>query len=113
MWEKESVKVKKSVEKIGLNALFLNFNPISYNRNIYCYADWEGGKFQNRIPAPTTWYQNPYDASMFLHAWPNLRKKFKKNPSNFKPKFDLPLESFPPKMQRLIQIFYMAKRLWL
>ena len=46
----------------------------------------------------------PYDASMFLHARPNFKKKIKK-PSNFKQNFDLSLRSFPPKMQGLIQIF--------
>ena len=28
----------------------------------------EGGEFRKRISAPTPWYQNPCDASGFLHA---------------------------------------------
>ena len=36
------------------------------------------GQFRNRISVPTPWYQNPYDASTFLHAKPNFRKKMKK-----------------------------------
>ena len=34
-----------------------------------------GGHFRKRISAPTPWYQNPCDASIFLHARPNFRKK--------------------------------------
>ena len=47
------------------------------------------GEFQKSISAPTPWYQNPCDASIFR---PNFRKNEKG------PKFDLSLESFPPKM---------------
>ena len=59
---------------------FQIFNPNSYNRNIYCFANWEGSEFRKRISAPTAWYQNPYDVSIFLHARPNFKKKMKKNP---------------------------------
>ena len=34
-----------------------------------------GGEFRKSISAPTPWYQNPCDASIFLHARPNLSKK--------------------------------------
>ena len=34
-----------------------------------------GGQFRKRISAPTPWYQNPCDASIFLHARPNFKKK--------------------------------------
>ena len=34
-----------------------------------------GGQFRKRILAPTSWYQNPCDASIFLHARPNFREK--------------------------------------
>ena len=44
------------------------------NRDIYCYAN-RGGQFRKRISAPTSWYQNPCDASIFLHARPNFREK--------------------------------------
>ena len=33
------------------------------------------GEFRKSISAPTPWYQNPCDASIFLHARPNFRKK--------------------------------------
>ena len=45
------------------------------NRDICCYAmQIGGGQFRKRISAPTPWYQNPCDASIFLHARPNLGK---------------------------------------
>ena len=34
-----------------------------------------GGQFRKRISASTPWYQNPCDASIFLQARPNFRKK--------------------------------------
>ena len=34
-----------------------------------------GGEFRKSILAPTPWYQNLCDASIFLHARPNFRKK--------------------------------------
>ena len=34
-----------------------------------------GGEFRKRISAPTSWYQNPCYASIFLHARPSFRKK--------------------------------------
>ena len=34
-----------------------------------------GGEFRKSISAPTPWYQNPYDASIFLHARPNFGEK--------------------------------------
>ena len=37
-----------------------------------------GGQFRKRISALTPWYQNPCDASIFLHARPNFRGKMKK-----------------------------------
>ena len=36
-----------------------------------------GGQFRKRISAPTSWYQNLCDASIFVHARPNLGKKEK------------------------------------
>ena len=37
-----------------------------------------GGQFRKGISAPTPWYQNPCDASIFLHARPNFREEMKK-----------------------------------
>ena len=37
-----------------------------------------GGEFRKRISAPTAWYQNPCDASIFQHVRPNLGKEEKK-----------------------------------
>ena len=34
-----------------------------------------GGEFRKSISAPTPWYQNPCDASVFLHARPTFRKR--------------------------------------
>ena len=53
------------------------FREIGNKRDINCYANW-GGQFQKRILAPTCWYQNPCDASTFLHARPSFRGKVKK-----------------------------------
>ena len=33
------------------------------------------GEFRKSILTPTSWYQNPCDASISLHARPNFRKK--------------------------------------
>ena len=33
------------------------------------------GKFRKGISLPTTWYQSPCDASSFLHARLNFKKK--------------------------------------
>ena len=33
------------------------------------------GEFRKSVSAPTAWYQNPCDASVFLHARPNFREK--------------------------------------
>ena len=46
------------------------------------------GQFRKRMSAPNLWYQNPCDASIFLHAKPNFRPKKLKN-LIFRPKFDL------------------------
>ena len=35
-------------------------------------------QFRKRISAPTPWYQNPCDASIFPHARRNFREKMKK-----------------------------------
>ena len=51
-----------------------------------------GGEFRKSISAPTPWYQNPCDASIFLHA----RLIFRKNEKE--PNFDPFLGSFPPKI---------------
>ena len=100
MWRRKGLKVEKSVDKSGFH-YFQIFNPNYYNRNLLCKL---GGL--KRISAPTAWYQNPYDASTFLHARPNLKKKIKK-PSNFKTKFDVSLGSFPPKCRLgLAKIFF-------
>ena len=50
------------------------FREISNNRDIYCYANW-GWRISKSISAPTPWYQNPCDASIFLHARPIFTKK--------------------------------------
>ena len=57
-----------------------------------------GGQFRKRISAPTPWYQNPCDASIFLHARPNFREKVKKK-SIFRPNFYLSLGFSIPKIQ--------------
>ena len=44
-----------------------------------------GCQFRKRMSGPTPWYQNSCDASNFLHAGPNFRKKVKK--LNFQAKF--------------------------
>ena len=54
------------------------FREMGNNRNIYCYANRGGGEFRKRISAPTPWYQNPRDASIFLHARSNFKEKVKK-----------------------------------
>ena len=51
-----------------------NLGKMGNNRDIYCYANW-GGEFRKSISAPTPWYQNPCDASTFLHARPTFTKK--------------------------------------
>ena len=55
-----------------------------------------GGQFQKRTSVPTPWYQTPCDASIFLHARPNVREKMKN--STFRSKFDLSLLSSIPKI---------------
>ena len=45
-----------------------------------------GDQFRKRISAPTPWYQIPCDASIFLHARPNFRKKNEKRKLNFQTK---------------------------
>ena len=62
-----------------------------------------GDRFRIRISVPTPWCQNPCDASIFLHARPNLKEKIKK--SIFRPKFDLYLESSPPKYKDVFKKF--------
>ena len=41
---------------------------------------------KNQRCVPTPWYQNPSDASSFLHARPNFREKWKKKKLNFQAK---------------------------
>ena len=54
-----------------------NLGEMGNSRDIYCYANY--GEFRIRISAPIPWYQNPCDASIFLHARSNFRKNnFKK-----------------------------------
>ena len=50
-------------------------------------------EFRKSILAPTPWYLNPCDASIFLHARPDFRKRNEKRPN-----FDLSLGSSPPKI---------------
>ena len=50
-----------------------NLGKIGNNRDICCYAN------RTRISAPTPWYQNPCDASIFLHARLILGEKKMKN----------------------------------
>ena len=53
-----------------------NLGKMGNNRDIYCYANrGGGGEFRKSISAPIPWYQSPCDASIFLHARPNFRKK--------------------------------------
>ena len=80
-----------------------NLRKMGDNRDIYCYANWDG-QFRKRISAPTPWYQNLSDASILLHARPHFRKKVKNN-SIFRPNFDLSSGSSPPKIQGRIQKF--------
>ena len=71
-----------------------------------------GSQFRERISAPTPWYQNPCDASIFLHARPMFRKKYEKtrfSGQNFTFLWGLPL----PKYKDLFKNFYMTKRLWI
>ena len=44
-----------------------------------------GGQFRKRISAPTPWYKNLSNLSIFLHAKPNFREKVEK--LNFQAKF--------------------------
>ena len=73
-----------------------NLEKMGNNGDIYCYANW-GSQFQKRISAPTPWYQNPFHASIFLHARQNFRQKMKN--SILMPNFDLSLGYSPPKIQ--------------
>ena len=68
------------------------FREIDNNRDIYCYADW-GWSVSKEYTAPTSWYQNPCDASTFLHG----RRKKREN-SIFRPKFDYSFGSSPSKI---------------
>ena len=43
-----------------------------------------GGEFRKSISAPTPWYQNPCDASIFLHARPIFREKKSQNLTLFR-----------------------------
>ena len=72
-----------------------NLGKMGNNRDISCYANRDGGgggEFRKSISAATPWYQNLCDASIFLHARPNFRKNERR------PKFDLSLGSFLPKI---------------
>ena len=66
-----------------------------------------GGEFRKSISAPTPWYQNPFDALIFLHARPIFMKNEKE------PKFDhfrvLPSQN----IRTYSKNFYMVKCLWL
>ena len=52
-----------------------NLWKMGNNRDICCYANRGGGEFRKSISAPTPWYQNPCDGSIFQHGRPNFRKK--------------------------------------
>ena len=82
-----------------------NLGKMGNNRDylLLCKSGGTGGQFRRRISTPTPWYQNPCDASIFLHARPNFRKC--KN-SIFRPNFDLSLGSSPSKIQGRIQTFF-------
>ena len=90
-----------------------NFGKMGNNRDIYCNANggWSISK-ENISPYPGPWFQNPCDASIFLHARSNFRKKVKK--LNFQAKF-LPLSWVLPSQntKTYSKMFYMAKRPWL
>ena len=81
------------------------------NRDIYCYAN-RGDQLRKRLSAPTPWNQNPCDASIFLHARPNFKKKEEKN-SIIRPKFDLLRVLSSQNIMTYSKSFYMTKRLWL
>ena len=51
-----------------------NLKEMGNNRNI-SVVQIGGGQFRKRISAPTPWYQNPCDATIFPHTRPNFRKK--------------------------------------
>ena len=68
-----------------------NLGKMGNNWDIYCYANWGPVNFE-RAYQPLPWYQNPCDASIFLHARPIFRRNVKE------PKFDPFLGSFPPKI---------------
>ena len=80
-----------------------------YEINWLCKSGRGGGQFRKRISAPTPWYQNPCDASIFLHARPNFRKKVKK--LNFQAKFWPFFRVLPSQNTKTCsKIFYMSKR---
>ena len=71
-----------------------------------------GGQFQKRISAPTSWYLNPCDTSIFLHARSNFRKKNGK--TQFSGQNLTFLRVLPSQNIRAYSnMFYITKRLWL
>ena len=51
-----------------------NLEKMSNNKDIYCYADLGVDNFEREYSLYPL-VPNPCDASIFLHARPNLRKK--------------------------------------
>ena len=73
-----------------------NVGKMDNNNDIYCYTNLGVVNLEREHQAPYSWYQNPCDASIFLHARQNFKEKFKN--SIFRPKSDLSLGSSPPKI---------------
>ena len=76
---------------LDINILDINILDINiWDINIWDINIWDRDFVaKNQRCVPTPWYQNPSDASPFLHARPNFREKWKKKHSIFRPKFDL------------------------
>ena len=53
------------------------FREMANNKDIYTFIVMQigGGQFEKSRSVPTPWYQNPCNASTFLHARPNFREK--------------------------------------
>ena len=52
-----------------------NFRENGQSQGYLLLCKSGGSEFRKGISAPTPWYQNPCDASIFLHARTNFRKK--------------------------------------
>ena len=99
---KSELKMIKFSSSVKLNEIYIVESPFNEDPKNINYFSWDalisgegrpenlgkweitgrsivyksgGGEFQKSISAPTTWYQNHGDASIFLHARPNFRRK--------------------------------------